>query len=219
MQKKTKHGGFSSKGYYIALGLCVVAIVITGVLYYQNGQEPQLQNPDTTLSATVAPGDLEVVATEPKATDGTETPTRPKPADGPLKTAAPVAGQTLMPYAMECLSYNPTTRDWRTHNGVDIAAEAGTFVTAAADGTVYTVYTDEKMGTTVVITHQDGFTTQYASLAENVLVKPGDSVRLGQQIGTVGNTALMECAIGDHVHFSVLQNDKPVDPADFLDSE
>ena len=61
---------------------------------------------------------------------------------------------------MDCLSYNETTRDWRVHNGVDIAAEEGTPVMAAADGQVYTVYEDETMGTTVVIRHEDGYTTK-----------------------------------------------------------
>ena len=39
---------------------------------------------------------------------------------------------------------------------------------------------------------------------------------MGQQIGWVGCTALMESAIGYHVHFSVTHNDQPVDPAAFL---
>ena len=117
---------------------------------------------------------------------------------------------------METLSYNETTRDWRTHAGVDIAAEAGTPVLTAADGEVYTVYSDDTMGTTVVIRHDGDYTTQYSSLAEEVSVEPGDAVTLGQQIGTVGATALLESALGDHVHFCVLYQDEAMDPAEFL---
>ena len=119
-------------------------------------------------------------------------------------------------YAMDALGYNATTRDWRTHNGVDIAAEEGAKVCAAAAGTVYTVYEDETMGKTVVIRHDGGYVTQYSSLAEEVSVNPGDTVTVGQQIGSVGNSALLESAIGAHVHFSVSCNDTPVDPVAFL---
>ena len=75
------------------------------------------------------------------------------------------------------------------------------------------------MGMTVVIRHQDGYTTRYSSLAETVAVNPGDIVVAGQVIGTVGNTALMESAIGEHIHFSVTCNGEVVNPADFLKQE
>ena len=226
MSKKTSGGSFQGKGYYIALVLCAVAIAISGFLYYRNADkaEPSLRDPIDTVGATLDQGgDIQAVATQPGETNPSDTePTEQKPVEKPgklKKTASPVAGETVAQYAMDCLSYNQTTRDWRTHNGIDIAAEAGSFVTAAADGTVYTVYEDDTMGTTVVITHAEGYTTKYASLDENVLVQPGDTVTLGQQIGTVGQTALLESAIGDHVHFSVTCNDQPVDPADFLNTE
>ena len=122
-------------------------------------------------------------------------------------------------YAMDNLSYNATTRDWRVHNGMDIAAEEGTEVCAAADGTVYTIYEDETMGMTVVIRHEDGYITKYASLAEEVLVKSGDTVKLGQPIGYVGASALLESAIGDHVHFAVSCSGGSVDPLEFLEQD
>ena len=56
---------------------------------------------------------------------------------------SPVEGSAIYGYSMEALSYNQTTRDWRVHDGVDIAAQAGTAVCAAADGTVYAVYSDD----------------------------------------------------------------------------
>ena len=72
---------------------------------------------------------------------------------------------------------------------------------------------------TVVLRHEGGYTTRYASLAEEVSVKPGDTVTAGQTIGTVGNTALMESAIGDHLHFAVTCDGESVDPAAFLAQE
>ncbi len=211
-----KHNGgrFGGKGYYIALILCAAAIGISGYLYYQNtNRDPaQLNTP------TQGPGDdLQVVA--PGNTQDVISTTAPNTTPAPqkpLKTGMPVAGQTVASYAMDCLSYNATTRDWRTHDGIDIAAEAGTPVCAAAAGTVYNVYDDDTMGTTVVIRHQDGYVTKYASLDADVSVEPGDTVTLGQAIGTVGCTALLETELGDHIHFSVTCSDVPVDPADFF---
>ena len=72
------------------------------------------------------------------------------------------------------------------------------------------------MGYTVEIRHEGGYTTRYASLAENLSVKEGDTVKLGQVIGCVGDTALVESVIGPHVHFSVTYRDEQMDPAEFL---
>ena len=73
-----------------------------------------------------------------------------------------------------------------------------------------------RLGMTVVLRHEDGYVTTYSSLAAEISVKPGDAVKLGQKLGAVGDTALLECAIGEHVHFAVTRNDEPVDPAQFL---
>ena len=133
-----------------------------------------------------------------------------------MKTMCPVAGDSSFGYSMEALSYNQTTRDWRVHNGVDIAAETGTQVCAAADGEVYTVYEDDSMGYTVVIRHEGGYTTKYSSLSKDVAVQSGDTVTAGQTIGYVGDTALVESTLVSHVHFSVTCQDEPMNPADFL---
>lgn len=208
-----KKNRFSAKGYYIALVLCAAAIGVSGYLYYRSGNEKTADVP----AAVTQQGLPEAVSTRPSApretAEPTETATLPKE---PMKTAAPVEGEAVAEYAMDCLSYNATTRDWRVHEGVDLSAEAGTEVKAAADGEVYTVYQDEQMGTTVVIRHQDGYTTHYSSLSEEVCVKAGDKVKLGQTIGTVGCTAIMESALPDHVCFRVTLDGETIDPAEFL---
>ncbi len=204
------------KGYYIALILCATAIGISGYLYYQNKEKTNNSLDDTpVINDTLVNSDVEASATTPSPSDPTES----EPAETPKKPGKitrPVSGETILDYAMEVLCYNPTTRDWRVHNGIDIAAEPGTEVCAAADGTVYTVYEDETMGTTVVIRHDGGYVTKYASLAEEVSVAAGQSVKAGDVIGTVGCTALLETAIGDHLHFAVTCNGAVVDPNEFL---
>lgn len=209
---------FGGKGYYIALILCAAVIGISGYVYYQSTGNVPSSDPDAPVIATTPEDPL--VASQPgsrnEETKPTATEQATKPTTGKLSVTAPVEGEVVSEYAMEALSYNQTTRDWRVHNGVDYAAEAGTQVVAAADGEVYTVYEDDSMGTTVVIRHDGGYVTKYASLAQDVTVSPGDTVNMGQAIGCVGSTALMENALGDHLHFSVTHNDQEMDPQEFL---
>ena len=220
MSKKKFSDNVSGKGYYIALVLCAVAIGISGYLYYRNtNQTQQLQNPSSGVDSLEGTNsDMAVVATQGgnSSADNTTNHTEGTTGEKPKKVVKPVSGETVAEYSMDALSYNQTTRDWRVHDGVDIGAEAGTQVCAAADGTVYTVYEDETMGMCVVINHSGGYVTEYASLGENVAVKPGDTVTAGQAIGCVGVSALLENAIGDHVHFSVTCGDTLVDPMEFL---
>jgi len=218
MSKKFNIGSFGKKGYYIALILCAAAIGISGYLYYRNEtkEDPQLNNPTN----AVTPGDDVQTGVTLPGNDPTQgNPGNTAPVTRPYPIGKPLSGETVTDHAMDCLSYNETTRDWRTHNGIDIAAEAGTKVCAAAPGTVYTVYTDDTMGTTVVIRHAGGYVTRYASLGDKVSVAPGDTVEMGDAIGVVANTALVETALGDHLHFSVTFNDEPMDPMEFLSME
>jgi murein DD-endopeptidase MepM/ murein hydrolase activator NlpD len=212
-KKKQFLNKIAGKGYYIALILCAVAIGISGYLYYRNANQddPSLENPNATLDV-MNPNPEDTTANPATPTQPTQ-PTAKKP----LVTGRPVAGEVIMDYSMDCLCYNPTTRDWRTHNGMDFAAEVGTPVKAAADGTVYTIYQDESLGTTIVIRHEDGYVTTYSSLSADTAVSVGDTVKLGQTIGTVGTTALLETALGDHVHFTVTHNGKSMDPEEFFE--
>ena len=228
MSKRKFGSSISGKGYYIALILCAVAIGITGYLYYSNANDDDTQlrqNDETVIDVHAGEEndqDVAAVATRPPlvgedTTQSQDTTNPPAAAGKKPKTTAPLSGQTIAGYAMDCLSYNQTTRDWRTHNGIDIAAEAGTQVNAAADGTVYSVFKDETMGMTVVINHEGGYCTKYSSLSEQVQVAPGDTVEAGQAIGCVGNSAMLESALGDHLHFSVTCNGESVDPQSFLE--
>ena len=220
-----KHLGrtFGAKGYYIALILCAAAIGITSYVYYRNTETPEevlLQEAEYIPAGTMEVlEDVPVLATQPQAETSqpqSGTDSGQPPVKRALQTQAPVSGQELFGYSMEALSYNQTTRDWRVHNGVDIAAEEGTPVCAAADGTVYTTYEDEIMGHTVVIRHNDGYTTCYSSLSDQITVKPGDKVTMGHTIGYAADSAIVESTLGSHVHFSVTHYNEPMNPEEFL---
>ena len=141
------------------------------------------------------------------------TPVTPAP---PKLVVSPLNGAVLTAFAVDELVYSETFADWRTHDGIDIAAEAGTTVLAASAGTVLAVRNDDMMGTTVVIDHGDGCQTTYANLQARPTVVAGDEVSAGQIIGAVGTTAAAESAHGPHLHFSVSKNGDAIDPNTYL---
>ena len=219
--RNEKSGGRSGKGYYIALVLCAAAIGITSYVTRpskdkQPDTPPLLQAESAETASSQQTQALEALATE--APEESPVPSSAPQQTQPekLRTAPPLSGSVTTLYAMDRLSYNETTRDWRVHNGVDYPGELGDPVSAAADGTVISVREDDSLGTTVVLRHTGGYETTYQNLEETVPVQLGDKVVLGQTIGSVGATALTESAIGHHVHFSVAYQDMPMDPADFL---
>lgn len=128
----------------------------------------------------------------------------------------PVSGDVLEGFAADKLTYHATTRDWRVHHGVDLAAEQGQEVRAAKSGTVLAVYEDDYYGVTVVLQHEDGYTTAYCGLAEEPAVAAGEDVTAGETVGLVGSTALIESALESHLHFEVCKDGEPIDPASFL---
>ena len=211
-------GRFGGRGYYIALILCALAIGIWSYVSYEKPGDSTEDTLNAPVSATTPDPGTKPTQSNQKYTETTpaESTQATRPKAGKLSVCAPVEGEIISEYAMEALSYNQTTRDWRVHNGVDYAAEAGTQVVAAADGQVTSVYEDDAMGCTVVIRHEGGYTTQYASLSQEIPVKPGDQVVMGQLIGYAGETALVETSYGSHVHFSVTYQGEPMDPAEFL---
>ena len=133
-----------------------------------------------------------------------------------LSVVAPLNGETVAVFSVDQLTYDATLGDWRTHDGIDIQAAAGTEVVAACAGTVHSVENDGRMGTTIVIDHPDGTSTTYASLQTEVSVLAGDRVAAGDVIGAVGNTSLSEAGLGAHLHFSVAKDGESVDPAAYL---
>lgn len=156
-----------------------------------------------------------------EVTDPEQDPTPPETTTIPVSTriVMPLAGTTVSVFSADRLMYDATLDDWRTHDGIDIGAEAGTKVVSAAAGTVLFVGEDDRLGVNIRIEHPGGYVTTYASLHPETLVEVGDSVEAGEVIGTVGNTSLSEAGLGAHLHFSVTRNGELIDPAAYLPKE
>lgn len=223
----------AGKGFYIVLLLCVTALGVSGY-YLFSGLREEPARPVTgqaTVVATPAPKPTPAVTAPPTATPR-PTPTAPPvptvdpqtvPTAAPAPVTAtasvftwPVKGEVLRSWSVEKLNYDRTMGDWRTHDGVDIAAAAGTQVMAPAGGTVSDLYQDDLMGTTVVILHADGVMSTCSNLAQVPTVEIGDTVRTGDVIGSVGTSAIAESEEVSHLHLSMTRNGVSVDPLEYL---
>jgi murein DD-endopeptidase MepM/ murein hydrolase activator NlpD len=98
------------------------------------------------------------------------------------------------------------------HTGLDFRAATGDPVRATANGKVVSSGWAGGYGRMVEIDHGNGLSTRYGHLSE-INVKVGDSVRIGQVIGTVGSTGR---STGPHLHYETRIDGEAVDPQKFL---
>ena len=144
---------------------------------------------------------------EPSALQGASSPA----SSSAQPAAAPsMPGRVLNAFSGDELVYNKTLGDWRTHNGVDYAAEKGAEVAAPAAGKVVETGTDDKWGPVVAIEDESGRVWRVCGTAD-AKVKKGDTVSAGQTIGKVGSVSC-ECAEESHIHLEVMQDGRYLDP-------
>ena len=107
---------------------------------------------------------------------------------------------------------DPYTADRMMHAGMDIAAEPGKPIYAPSNGTVTFAGPEGNYGNVIVLDHGYGIKTRFGHLAE-MLVKTGERVKRGEQVGSVGNTGR---STGPHLHYEVRVNGIPQNPRKFL---
>ena len=121
------------------------------------------------------------------------------------RIALPVHGRMTSGFGER---FHPILGYVRFHDGVDLAASAGTPIVAAADGRVVGAGWHGGYGQQVEIAHSGGLETSYGHMSR-IAAHIGQVVRKGEVIGWVGSTGL---STGPHLHFEVTRNGRPVNP-------
>ena len=235
-KRRAARHSLTGTGLYIALFLGLTALAVAG--YWMLLPSPaektpaDVTEPPATTPIAAEPVEPEVPEIKPEEPaepvqsaveikvpeKEPEEVTEPVTPVAPRLIVSPLSGETVAAFSMEELAYSETLADWRTHDGIDIKADAGTQVLAASSGTVLSVADDDLMGTTVVISHDGGYETTYSNLQSVPTVAPEQYVSAGQVIGAVGETSLAEAGMTPHLHFSVTKDGAAIDPQEFLKS-
>ncbi len=135
--------------------------------------------------------------------------------DNPVKADSAILTNE---YAMDHLIYSVTLDQYMTHSGIDIEAPEDTQVVAMAAGCITAVYTDDRYGKSVEVTHSEdsGLVSVYSNLSTNEMVEVGDTVKAGQIIGGVGSAGLFESLEPAHLHLEMLKDGAYVDPQEYI---
>lgn len=135
----------------------------------------------------------------------------------PLEFAVPMENASIIKdFSSTELQENTTLNQWEAHLSVDFKSDSAA-VFSVLDGTVDSITFSHLLGNIVTIKHDQGFVSQYSSLASELLVKVGDKVTAGQKIGEAGSTAAGEAEMENHLHFTLSKDGKKVDPNNYLD--
>ena len=111
--------------------------------------------------------------------------------------------------------YNPVTGEPGIHTGIDMAADYGVSIYAAADGVVADADWDNSYGKYVKLLHKDNTISIYAHCS-SLCVSEGETVSAGEKIAEVGSTG---ASTGNHLHFEVRKDNIRVNPRNYIDEE
>lgn len=208
---------------FTVLALVVALVVIIAAAIASNrSKEP-----------TKLPDDSGNKITEKPTEQPTEKPTEPEATEKPTGSVGgsvstgnkiptfilPVSGKITNKHDPTLQVFSPTMQDYRVHIGVDLATKENAPVYAAADGKISKIWVDTLMGYCIAIKHSGDCVTVYKNLAETLPegIAEGASVRSGQLIATVGESAMVEIADEPHLHFEMTVGELAVDPLEYFD--
>lgn len=197
--------------YVTAITLLVALAVIVAATAVANRTKNPVES-ETEGTETAAPAtETEALAPGDSADVMDRVPTFTLPVSGTLSKKHDATAQV----------FSNTMKDYRVHLGVDINTEQNAAVCAAADGTVSQVWEDALMGYCVAVIHSGDACTIYKNLAETLPegIKEGVTVKAGQVIGYVGESAMVEIAEEPHLHFEMTVNGIAVDPLAYFEEE
>ena len=161
----------------------------------------------TYVPPTTKPAPTTAPTTKPTEGSSQQPTTKPtEPATSSVTWKTPVPYYTLTsPFGMR---FHPVHKEYRMHNGIDMACAEGTPIYATRGGKVEIATYSSSAGNYVQINHGDGYRSVYMHMTHYV-VKSGQYVAQGQVIGYVGSTGV---STGPHLHFGISLNGTYINP-------
>jgi len=187
--------------------LLTLAIVLAITAANNQAKKEDLPNGDNTQT--------DPLPSEPEKPDNTQ----PTVKDEVIpELALPVSGKLIKNHSVDVQVFNQTMKDFRVHLGVDIATAANAAVCSVADGTVAQIWEDPMMGWSVAVSHSGECMTVYKNLAKDLAegITLGSTVKKGQLLGYVGDSAMLELAEDPHLHMEMTVKGLQVDPLDYF---
>ena len=205
--------------------LVLSAVIVTTVIANpQSKDRPSLVYPSQDGSTQTGLNDPDEKNNQQDGKE--EKPDKPSEPDKPTDVLPehfllPVSGVLLKAHNTEVQVFSQTMKDYRMHLGIDIGTVAGASVSAMADGVISQIWDDVKMGHCVAVKHGGEAYTIYKNLAadETGSLKVGMSVKAGDVIGKVGDSAMTEIAEDPHLHLEMTVGGLQVNPTDYLDKD
>ncbi len=199
--------------YIAAISILLAMIIIVSAVVATNRNKqttPNVTQPSQTTPTTKQPTPT-LPNDDPSSDVGSKLPS----------FSLPVSGKLLNVHDSELQVFSPTMNDYRVHLGVDIITSEGAPVYAAADGTVMQIWEDVRMGQCIAVKHNGDAVSIYKNVSAELPkgIIEGAKVKAGQQIATVGATAMVEIADEPHLHFEMTVGGLAVDPLEYFSSK
>lgn len=212
-----------SRAIYIGLVVLLVAVaVVVGLTAAANRKKGEVKDPPSQVT-TQRPADTTKVPDNTGTTAPDNSVALPNDEETPVVSTVPtlslpVSGVLGRTHDAKVQVFSPTMNDYRVHLGVDIATEPDSPVYSAADGKIQKIWKDPLMGYSVAIEHSGNAVTIYKNLSETLAdgIFEGANVKAGRQIGTVGESAMIEIADEPHLHLEMTVGGLQVDPLEYF---
>ncbi|CQR46176.1 Stage II sporulation protein Q [Paraliobacillus sp. PM-2] len=206
------------KWFFPAVYLSVAALMLAGVLWYQNlnNQIPEATDQQTEEGLNGSTDNpLDFDQDSDPVVNPSEVVKMPIPSDAQTEIVTNFYDYDKTPeeQAQALVLYN---NKYYQSKGIDIASTTEkTFpVVASLSGTVTEVREDPMLGFVVEMEHDNGVTTHYASL-KDIQIESGKQLKQGEELGLAGKNNFGQSS-GTHVHFEIRKDGEAVDPEQFM---
>ena len=205
----------------ITLAIAIIIVATAAIISNRSQAKDPLPSSPSSEAPTQKPSSTDAPSEEPTDTEKpTQSATNSSQVSNKIPSfILPVSGVLSSKHNPELQVFSPTMNDYRVHLGIDLVTKDNAPVYAAADGKISKIWVDTKMGYCIAITHSGNCVTVYKNLSEELPagIAEGKSVRSGQLIATVGDSAMIEVGEEPHLHFEMTVSELAVDPLKYFD--